>query len=70
MTSDHRCPRCGRELTAGSLEGLCPSCVAQELLLGEAEVSDQRSDVADHDATGKGEPVVSEGSGSVIGRYK
>jgi len=55
MSGNRHCPRCGRELTAGSLEGLCPSCVAQELLLGEAEVRgrgpevvDQKSEVADH----------------------
>jgi len=91
MTADRHCPRCGRELTAGSLEGLCPACVAQELLLGEtavrargaeaggqrpevgdrkSEVRGQKSAVTDHDATVGSEAVVSEGPGSVIGRYK
>lgn len=45
MTTERHCPRCGRELTAGSLEGLCPGCVAQELLLGEEEVRGQRPEI-------------------------
>ena len=64
MTTEHHCPRCGRELTGGSLESLCPSCVAEELL-GEDEVRDQRSEVTPHAATVTGEAVAAGGAHSL-----
>lgn len=30
-----RCPRCGRELRSGTLDGLCPSCLMRQALAGE-----------------------------------
>jgi len=41
MTAEGQCPHCGRELTAESIEGLCPCCVACGLLNGEPVVSGQ-----------------------------
>jgi predicted Ser/Thr protein kinase len=55
MTADRQCPHCGRELTAESLEGLCPYCVAYGLLSGEPVVGGQGSELRDQksDATAR-----------------
>jgi serine/threonine protein kinase len=47
MTADGQCPHCGRELTAESLEGLCPYCVAYGVLNGEPVVGGQGSELRD-----------------------
>src|SRR5689334_10822150 len=31
-----RCPRCGRELQRGALEGLCPACLMRQALASES----------------------------------
>jgi hypothetical protein len=32
-----RCPRCGRELRGGALDGLCPTCLMRQALVGDTQ---------------------------------
>ena len=42
-----RCPRCGRVLQAGALEGLCPACLMREALVSDAEQSEVATGAAE-----------------------